>query len=118
MTASKPRAATSAERAGAKPMEKDKLAEKLAAERIHRALQKIERAQNMLNEAAAELCPIVGMVRQWNQLSKLGEDCKARWYALRGEILKKSFQVDATCLEAHLQAVSRPAHRSPEQADG
>ena len=110
-------------------MEKDKLAEKLAAERIHRALQKIERAQNLLNEAASELCPIVGMVRQWNQLSKLGEGCKARWYALRGEILKKSFQVDATCLEAHLQAakaylqealqaVSRPAHRSPEQADG
>lgn len=79
--------------------EREELAKKLAAERIQRALQKIERAQNLLNEAAAELCPIVGMVRQWNQLSKLGEDCKARWYALRGEILKKSFEVDATALQ-------------------
>lgn len=39
------------------------LAEKLAAERIERALTKIERAQNLLYEAAAELSPIVGMVK-------------------------------------------------------
>jgi hypothetical protein len=77
----------------------NELAKKLAAERIQRALQKIERAQNLLNEAAGELCPIVGLLRQWNQVSKLGEACKERWYALRGEILKKSFEVDATALQ-------------------
>ena len=81
--------------------EREELAKKLAAERIQRALEKIERAQNLLNEAAAELCPIVGLVRQWNQISKLGDDCKARWYALQ-PALKMPYEVDATALHHHV----------------
>ena len=50
--------------------EREELAKKLAAERIQRALQKIERAQNLLNEAAAELCPIVGMCGRWERISE------------------------------------------------
>ncbi len=96
---------------------KEKLAEKLAAERIHRAMEKIERAQNLLNEAASELCPIVGMCGRWERISKSSALCRASWQSLN-IAAQHPYRVDATCLEAHLQAASRPAYRSPEQADG
>ena len=76
------------------------LAEKLAAERIERALTKIERAQNLLYEAAAELSPIVGMVKQWERVGKLGDACKERWYSLKGDAQKKTYRIDEVNLAA------------------
>jgi len=77
------------------------IAEKLAEERIARALAKIERAQNLLYEAAADLSPIYGMVKQWERVCGLGVKCKALWYALDRDRQKKAFSVDETCLRYH-----------------
>ncbi len=45
------------------------LAEKLASERILEALAKVQRAQNLLSDAAAALSPIMGMRAKWSASS-------------------------------------------------
>lgn len=76
----------------------NELAKKLAAERIQRAMEKIERAQNLLNEAAAELCPIVGMCGRWERISKTAELCRASWYSLN-IAAQHPYRVDDTALQ-------------------
>lgn len=76
-------------------------AEKLAGERIERALQKVERAQNLLGEAAAELSPIIGMVNLWKKACRLGDETQSYWHRLSREGRGKRYSVDATCLAHH-----------------
>jgi hypothetical protein len=85
------------------------MAEKLAAERIALALTKIERAQNLLSEAAAELSPILGMVKQWDKLCKLGDKCKENWYALDGARQKKAYRIDDLLLQFYVSAAAEGA---------
>jgi len=84
-------------------------AEKLAAERIARALAKIERAQNLLCEAAADLSPILGMVQQWKQVCNLGDKCKERWYSLDGVRRKKAYRIDDLILQFYSPAAAESA---------
>ena len=85
------------------------IAEQLARGRIESALTKIERAQNLLYEAAAELSPILGMVKQWERVCKLGDKCKENWHALDRDRQKKSYRIDDLLLQFYVPAAAEGA---------
>ena len=69
--------------------EEDKLARELGEQRMRRALEQIEEAQNLLYEACGEgLSPIVGCVKIWQRAGKVAESVKALWYAVDGEMAR------------------------------
>lgn len=74
----------------------EKFARELGQKRLAVALNKIERAQNLLSEAMGELCPIVGGVKLWNRGRKLHDQVKDYWYAVRA-LEGKNVRVDAAC---------------------
>lgn len=53
-----------------------------AGAKINRALVLIERAQNALSEACAELSPVVGVCPEWERVGKLADRVKAQWHRL------------------------------------
>jgi hypothetical protein len=52
--------------------------------RVYNAKARIERAQNELSAACADLSAIVGAITNWGRASKLSSACKALWYRLDG----------------------------------
>jgi hypothetical protein len=53
--------------------------------RVAKALEHIERAQNELAAACAELSAITGgAISFWRKSSKLSHTCRSLWYALEG----------------------------------
>jgi hypothetical protein len=50
--------------------------------RVRNALQHIERAQNELARACAELSSIRGAMPMWRKISRLHDVVKAAWYAI------------------------------------
>jgi hypothetical protein len=65
-----------------------------AAARIERALDHIEAAQNYLEDACQQLCPIVGLAKEWQQLGELHEKVKAFWHKLNDRTNGKAFHLD------------------------
>jgi hypothetical protein len=90
------------------------MAERLARERIAIALTKMERAQILIFDAAAELSPILGMVKQWERVCKLGEKCRENWYALERDQQKKSFLVDECCLQYYSKQMAGEAPQNEQ----
>jgi hypothetical protein len=63
-----------------------------AQEKITEALKCIEDAQNRLDEACQHLCPIVGLVKEWERLGKLAERVNAEWHLVNA--LSGPFRLD------------------------
>lgn len=55
---------------------------KLGAQRLASALDKIQRAQNLLGDACSDLSPIVGGVKTWQRLGRLFDGAKLLWYTV------------------------------------
>lgn len=51
-----------------------------AAERVQYALQQIEGAQYLLSAACANLCPVIGFVKEWEKTGKLMDQVQALWH--------------------------------------
>lgn len=51
--------------------------------RVEDALKKIERAQNDLAAACADLSAIIGAVPLWKRASSLSDACHKFWWSLR-----------------------------------
>ncbi len=48
--------------------------------KLRSALEKIERAQKLVNEAGEDLCSIEGYGDQWTEVCKLHDSVKATWH--------------------------------------
>lgn len=64
-----------------------------ARAKIQRALEAIEEAQNLLDDACQHICPVVGLVGEWERLRKLCDTVKAEWHLLNG--LDGPFRLDS-----------------------
>jgi ABC-type uncharacterized transport system fused permease/ATPase subunit len=49
---------------------------------LQRALELVEQAQHTLEQACSEVSPLIGQVKQWQQLSALADRVKTIWYRL------------------------------------
>lgn len=56
--------------------------EEAAELRVQNALEKIEAAQNLLHGAAAELSSIIGAMKPWERVGKLGDKAHDEWRRL------------------------------------
>lgn len=72
----------------------DEKSKAIAATRIRLALKMIEQAQNLLNEAASSVCPIVGLVKDHERIGKLADKVKAEWHRLNGRTVDEVFELD------------------------
>lgn len=68
---------------------------KLAQAKIAVALQLIERAQELLSEACAELCPIVGMQDEWEHVGHVHDEVKAAWHVVNLASSRESVDLDS-----------------------
>jgi hypothetical protein len=59
--------------------------EAAAAARVKAALDLIQEAQGLLGQAAAALCPVVGMVPEWRKVGALYDRVHAAWYQVEGK---------------------------------
>lgn len=74
---------------------------KLAArQRVNRALALIERAQNDLGSACAELSTLEGGVPVWNACHKLTDKVHAFWYRVEAFRNGGRYKLDRTHVEA------------------
>jgi len=55
-------------------------------ERTGRALDAIERAQQLLGDAAELLCPVPGMVDEWESVRTLSFEARTRWDAVHASL--------------------------------
>ena len=53
-----------------------------AEAKIHKAMHLVEAAQVILDHAAQELCPVVGLVQEWTTIGQLSDKAKAMWFKL------------------------------------
>lgn len=59
---------------------------KAAAEaRLKAALDSVDEAQRLLEQAAQALCSVSGMVAEWRRVGKLYDQVRRTWYALAGK---------------------------------
>lgn len=74
-----------------------------AEAKVEEALRLIEQAQNILDRAAQQLCPIIGLVKEWQRVGTLSDKCKAEWHRLNelvgtkpdGERLRNGLRLDS-----------------------
>jgi hypothetical protein len=59
--------------------------EAAAVAHVKAALDLIQEAQGLLGRAAAELCPVQGMVPEWRRLGALYDQVHAAWYQVEGK---------------------------------
>lgn len=88
----------------------EQLARADARARIERAMVLIERAQNDLASACAELSAIQGGFPVWRATSKLHDRVKAQWYRVQAFLHRGAFQLDQVNTEA-LERRHRPEAR-------
>lgn len=69
----------------------------IAEEKIKTALRLIERAQGELNEACAQISPIIGMVAEWEKLGAEAMRVKKLWHQVndRFQSERGDWKVDA-----------------------
>lgn len=70
-----------------------------ANERVRRALAMIERAQNELASACAELSALEGGAPVWNACHKLTDKVHAFWYRVDSFRQRGRFKLDGTNVE-------------------
>ena len=56
----------------------------IAEQRIRKALALIQEAQNLVGQAAQQLCPVRGIGNLWNDTGKLHDRVKDHWYRVEG----------------------------------
>jgi hypothetical protein len=71
--------------------------------RIDKALAAIERAQEDLRLASEMLCPVMGFVREWEQVGKLHLSIKRHWHKVNGRAQTFDYDLDESA-RAHLLA--------------
>lgn len=54
--------------------------QQVAREKIAYACKQIEAAQRLLGRACEELCPIVGLAKEWERLGNLYDKVHAEWH--------------------------------------
>lgn len=55
--------------------------------KVRRCLDILQAAQNLINEAAAELCPVPGFADQWSESAKPYQAVKDYWYLVENHLL-------------------------------
>ena len=67
----------------------------VARAKARRALRHIEEAQNQLRIACEELCPIDGMVRQWDLVGKEYDRVHALWHKVNLRANADDYDLDS-----------------------
>ncbi len=65
------------------------MSSRLSAEhevKVRAALEKIERAQNLIIEAAQDLCPVDGFCDEWSAAGPVHGAVKDYWYRVSGRL--------------------------------
>lgn len=76
----------SVEETSLKPLDaegRQRLRKYLAEQNISSALDSIQRAQHALDLACSELSPVVGAIPEWKRASRLSDQAKALFYAVK-----------------------------------
>ena len=55
--------------------------------RVLKALERIEYAQNLINTAAQDLCPVDGFADEWSAAGPVHQTIKDYWYRINGRLL-------------------------------
>ena len=76
--------------------------EDLAKKKYDRALELIERAQNLLADACAELSPLIGAVDQFELVSKHHDSTKQLWRTIAYSYVRTEVRIDTSTSEAKL----------------
>lgn len=99
------------------PDENQVLSRQLGRELLQRALDRVQRAQNELDLACADISTILGGVKIWRKSGKVSDQVKAFWYELdrfQGKMEDKGGALaDGTTVKAAL----RRAAADPPQAE-
>lgn len=65
-----------------------------AKRKMSEALGALERAQNLILDACENLCPINGLVEEWEDVGKIYDKIKACWHAVNMKV-EGGFDLDS-----------------------
>lgn len=72
------------------------MSDEVARKKYDRALQLIEQAQVLLSEAAGELCPLIGAVKQWDLVGKHYRQTKELWRKVAYSYTREKVRLDSS----------------------
>lgn len=50
---------------------------------VEQALQMVEEAQRTLSKAAATICDVAYLGKEWSRIGKVSDDAREAWYSLK-----------------------------------